>query len=86
VAALAQSLCLAPRPPLPLAGLVALARHQPVSLAAFASARLARWVRSTLQTRPIDAIFVFSGQMAPYVPADFAGRVVMDFVDVDSAK
>jgi polysaccharide biosynthesis protein PslH len=29
---------------------------------------------------------VFSGQMGQYVPADFAGRVICDFVDVDSAK
>jgi sugar transferase (PEP-CTERM/EpsH1 system associated) len=58
----------------------------PVSLAAFASARLGRWVAQVLETRPIAAIFVFSGQMAQYVPPAFRGRVVMDFVDVDSAK
>lgn len=68
------------------AGIRAMLTGQPVSVAAFRSWRLKRWVRQTLATRPIDAIFVFSGQMAQFVPADFAGRVVMDFVDVDSAK
>jgi glycosyltransferase involved in cell wall biosynthesis len=32
----------------------------------------------------VDAIYCFSGQMAQYLPADVP--VVMDFVDVDSAK
>ncbi|MDF8332240.1 TIGR03087 family PEP-CTERM/XrtA system glycosyltransferase [Novosphingobium cyanobacteriorum] len=87
LATLAASHCLVRRStPLPLAALRAVAAGKPVSLTAFDSARLHRWVRTTLATRPIAAIFVFSGQMAQYVPADFAGRVVMDFVDVDSAK
>ncbi|WP_420382504.1 TIGR03087 family PEP-CTERM/XrtA system glycosyltransferase [Novosphingobium sp.] len=68
------------------AGIRALITGQPVSVAAFRSWRLKQWVRRTLAERAIDAIFVFSGQMAQFVPADFRGRVVMDFVDVDSAK
>ena len=72
--------------PLALAGLEALATHRPVSLPAFDDAALRRFVRETLRDRPIATIYVFSSQMAQYVPADFAGRVVMDFVDVDSAK
>lgn len=63
-----------------------LAGGKPVSLAAFASPVLAAAVEQTLATRSIETIFVFSGQMAQYVPADFPGRVVMDFVDMDSAK
>ncbi len=87
LAALAASHCLVRRSaPLPLAALAALGQGLPVSLAAFASARLQRWVNHVLETRPIAAIFVFSGQMAQYVPPAFRGRVVMDFVDVDSAK
>ena len=69
--------------PLALAGLQALATHRPVSLPAFDDAALRRFVRETLRDRPIATIYVFSSQMAQYVPADFAGRVVMDFVDVD---
>ncbi len=68
------------------AGIEALARLVPVSVAAFYDARLAAWVQHTLATHPIDRIVIFSGQMAQYIPADFAGRVIMDFVDVDSAK
>lgn len=87
LAALAASHCLVRRSaPLPLAALAALGQGKPVSLAAFASAKLSRYVAHVLATRPVAAIFVFSGQMAQYVPAAFRGRVVMDFVDVDSAK
>ena len=64
----------------------ALASGKPVSLTAFASADLAEAVEKMLINHEIETIFVFSGQMAQYVPADFPGRVVMDFVDVDSAK
>jgi len=71
---------------LPLAGLAALARRQPVSLAAFHDRRLAEYVEQTLRLHPITTIFVFSGQMGQYVPASFKGRVIVDFVDVDSAK
>lgn len=81
------SRCIAPRrASLGWAGIAALASGRPVSVAAFASAQLAAWVARTLAERPITAIYVFSGQMAQFVPAWFAGRVVMDFVDVDSAK
>jgi sugar transferase (PEP-CTERM/EpsH1 system associated) len=72
--------------PLPQAGLEALASGQPVSLTAFDSPALRAWVAETLAQRPIDTVFVFSGQMGQYVPADFAGRVVIDLCDVDSAK
>lgn len=72
--------------PLVLAGIEAVARGLPVSLTAFHSASLARWVRGTLASRPIGAIVVFSGQMGQYVPDDFAGRVLIDLCDVDSAK
>ncbi|XJJ60256.1 TIGR03087 family PEP-CTERM/XrtA system glycosyltransferase [Novosphingobium sp. BL-8H] len=68
------------------AGLESLARGAPLSVTAFHDARMARWVAETLRTRPIGAIYLFSGQAGQYVPADFAGRVVADLVDVDSAK
>jgi len=71
---------------LPRAGIDALLTGKPVSLTAFADKALHSFVSRTLAERPISAIYVFSGQMAQYVSASFAGRVVMDFVDVDSAK
>ncbi|WP_017665598.1 TIGR03087 family PEP-CTERM/XrtA system glycosyltransferase [Porphyrobacter sp. AAP82] len=87
LAALAASCCVAPRTkPLPLAGVEAVLCGRPVSLTAFHSARLARWVRETIARERIGAIVVFSGQMGQYVPDDFAGPVVIDLCDVDSAK
>lgn len=83
----AASHCLADRTkPLPLAGFEALIRGHAVSLAAFRHPMLARFVSRTLRERPIDTIYVFSGQMGQYVPAGWGGRVVVDLGDVDSAK
>ncbi|MFC0204823.1 TIGR03087 family PEP-CTERM/XrtA system glycosyltransferase [Novosphingobium soli] len=87
LAALAASYRLVERSkPLGAAGVEALASGRPVSLAAFHDARLHAYVRDVLAHRAIDAIYVFSGQMAQYVPQDFRGRRVADLVDVDSAK
>ncbi|MEP0391368.1 MAG: TIGR03087 family PEP-CTERM/XrtA system glycosyltransferase [Erythrobacter sp.] len=87
VAALAATHCVVNRSkPLVLAGVEAVLSRKPVSLTAFHSARLENWVRETLTNRPITTIFVFSGQMGQYIPDDFAGRIVIDLCDVDSAK
>lgn len=67
------------------ASVEALATAQPVSLAAFAHPQVERAVRDILARRPIDAIYVFSGQMAQYLPVS-GPRTIMDFVDLDSAK
>ena len=72
--------------PLVLAGIEGLASRQPVSLPAFHDPALAAYVNEVLANHPITTIYVFSGQMGQYVPAGFAGRVIADFVDVDSAK
>lgn len=71
---------------LPVAGVEALLKGVPVSLSAFYDKSLHAWVAKTLAERPISAIYVFSGQMGQYVPASWKGRLVVDFVDVDSAK
>ncbi|PEQ10626.1 glycosyl transferase family 1 [Novosphingobium sp. PC22D] len=87
LAELAASHCLVERTkPLALAGAEAIVARKPVSLTAFRSARLAHYVARLIATRPIATIYVFSGQMGQYVPAGYSGRVVTDFVDVDSAK
>ena len=87
LAQIAASHCAPPRAkPLVLAGIEAVAQGKPVSLTAFHSGTLERWVRDTLASRPIGAIVVFSGQMGQYVPASFKGRVIIDLCDVDSAK
>ena len=69
-----------------LAAAEAMAKGHPVSLSAFANEGLRQWVAQVLHYRPIDAIYVFSGQMAQYVPVHFPGRTVLDLCDVDSAK
>lgn len=69
-----------------LGGIEAMVAGKPVSLTCFDSAEIRTYVEHAIATRPIDCIFVFSGQMAQFIPADFGGRVVMDFGDVDSAK
>lgn len=74
------------RKPLAVAGGQALASARPLSLTAFHDPRLEAYVSEVLAERPIEAIYVFSGQMAQYVPEDFKGRLVADLVDVDSAK
>ena len=71
---------------LPVAGLQALASGKPVSLTAWDNAAMRAWITRVLDERPIDTIFVFSGQMGQYIPEDFRGRVVVDLCDVDSAK
>jgi len=87
MAALAKShLLLARGKSLPRAGIEALFTGRPLSLTAFHDPRMAVWVESVLQNHPVETIFVFSGQMAQYVPQNFRGRVLVDLVDVDSAK
>ncbi|MBB4858524.1 sugar transferase (PEP-CTERM/EpsH1 system associated) [Novosphingobium chloroacetimidivorans] len=87
LAAVAASHCLVHRSkPLALAAAEAMVTGKPISLTAFHSRALADYIRTTLKTRPISTIYGFSGQMGQYVPQDFQGRVIADFVDVDSAK
>lgn len=84
-AALASATIVPRRKPRALAAIEALATGRPVSLAAFDAVAMRRAVRDLLDRHAIDAIYAFSGQMAQYLPSGGA-RVVMDFVDVDSAK
>ena len=87
LAKVAASHCLARRPAsLGRAGLRALISGMAVSMTAFDSPDLRAWIARTLATRPIETIFVFSGQMWQYVPASWRGRLVVDLCDVDSAK
>ena len=72
--------------PLWKAGFEALSGGKPVSITSFASTGMDGWVRDRLASGKISHIVVFSGQMAQYVPVDFDGYLIMDFVDVDSAK
>ena len=87
LAAIARSYRLVRRvKPLIVAGMQSLLQRAPVSLPAFANAELTSYIEQVLRERQITTIFVFSGQMGQYIPDWFKGRVVFDFVDVDSAK
>ena len=69
-----------------VATLEALAKGKPASLTAFYSAAMRAAVAEVQAREPIDTIYVFSGQMAQYVPPDTTARVIMDFCDMDSLK
>ncbi|MEQ1498307.1 MAG: TIGR03087 family PEP-CTERM/XrtA system glycosyltransferase [Novosphingobium sp.] len=87
LAALTASHCLVQRTkPLWRAGVEALVSGKPISLTAFRSSAVAAYVHKLIASGQIATIYAFSGQMGQYIPASFTGRVVFDFVDVDSAK
>jgi len=58
---------------------------QPLTLEYFRDDRLRSWVTDTVARHNIRRAFVFSSSMAPYA-IPFAGRRVLDLVDLDSAK
>ena len=70
----------------PLALASAVLRGAPVSNRLFHSRALADHVARLVAGGAVSHIVAFSVQTAQYVPADFAGRMIMDFCDVDSAK
>ena len=70
----------------PVALAQAVLRGEPVSNHLFRNAALARHVDHLVRQGGISHIVAFSGQMAQYLPTNFDGPVLMDFVDVDSAK
>lgn len=72
-----------------LRSLGALLTHEALGLRYYRNAGLQAWVSRTLTENRIDATVIFSSVMAQYVtPASGAGSIPMlvDFVDVDSAK
>jgi len=69
-----------------MSGLEALFTHRPVSLTSFDNPQIRASVDNLLARHAIDTIFVFSSQMAQYLPPRPRQKVIMDFVDMDSAK
>jgi len=87
MAPLCKSLCIdTRRASRPIALAQAVLRGEPVSNRLFRSGVVSSYVDALLATGRITHIVAFSGQMAQYLPARFDGPVIMDFVDVDSAK
>lgn len=64
----------------------ALVQSRPASLTAFDDHAMRDAVADVLEREAIDTIYVFSGQMAQYLPAKTPARVIMDFCDMDSLK
>jgi len=61
-------------------------RREPLSCGCFFSHKFQAEVQRALATETYDVIFVYCSSMAQYVPWPLATPVVMDFVDIDSAK
>jgi sugar transferase (PEP-CTERM/EpsH1 system associated) len=68
-----------------LASLGGLLRDEALTLAYYRDAGLDAWVRGLRDAGRIDAVVVFSSSMAQYAEG-FKVPVLVDFVDVDSAK
>jgi sugar transferase (PEP-CTERM/EpsH1 system associated) len=64
----------------------ALLADDPLTLRYYRDAGLQDWVDSIFRQQKIDAIVVFSSAMAQYVESKTRLPVIIDFVDVDSAK
>ncbi len=59
---------------------------EPLTLPFYRNAELAAWVKNLLREHKVRRVVVFSSAMAQYVTSIDGLRVVVDFVDVDSAK
>lgn len=69
-----------------LASLRGLATGEALTEVYYRSASLVRWVAQTVTRESIDATVVFSSSMAQYAQSHPAVPMLVDFVDVDSAK
>ncbi|NTV09500.1 MAG: TIGR03087 family PEP-CTERM/XrtA system glycosyltransferase [Zoogloea sp.] len=69
-----------------LRSLTGLLRGKALTLPYYRDAGLAAWVERTVRDEGIDTAVIFSSAMAQYVERLPALRVLVDFVDVDSAK
>lgn len=72
-----------------LRSLSGLLTHQALSLRYYQNTGLQAWVNQTLGANKMDATIIFSSVMAQYVPGTSGGALppmLVDFVDVDSAK
>ncbi|MDD5297576.1 MAG: TIGR03087 family PEP-CTERM/XrtA system glycosyltransferase [Rhodocyclaceae bacterium] len=69
-----------------LASLTGLLAGEPLTLSYYRNAELARWVKKTVADEGIRTIVVFCSAMAQYVMDMPGPRLLVDFVDLDSAK
>jgi polysaccharide biosynthesis protein PslH len=57
-----------------------------LSVALYDSPAMHKKVQTLLKSNAYNRIFIFSGQMAQYVPTAYLSRTILDFCDVDSHK
>ncbi len=69
-----------------LASLAGLLTGRALTLHYYRHAGLRRWIEQTLRQESIDAVVIFSSSMAQYAELPGTRPVLVDFVDVDSAK
>lgn len=69
-----------------LRSLMGLLTGAPLTLPYYQKRELRSWVEEVMARYEIDAIVVFSSAMAQYVPWQDGRTVLVDFVDLDSAK
>lgn len=60
--------------------------REPLSVALYRHAGMRRKIARLVAEGSYDHVFVFSGQMAQYLPPGLLARAVIDFCDVDSHK
>ncbi|MBC7481993.1 MAG: TIGR03087 family PEP-CTERM/XrtA system glycosyltransferase [Rhizobacter sp.] len=88
VRSLCQDLCALPLNPgrARLRSVQALLQSEPLTLHYYRDERLHRWVSATIAANGIDAAIVFSSSMAQYAERVPQLPMLVDLVDVDSAK
>ena len=69
-----------------LASASALWRGEPLTLAYYRDRSMSNWVREVTKRHDIAATVVFSSSMAQFAPVDPPLPMLVDFVDLDSAK
>jgi len=69
-----------------LRSLNALLADEPLTLRYYRDASLQEWVDTTCRNEQIDATVIFSSAMAQYIQDKRRMPILIDFVDVDSAK
>ncbi len=69
-----------------LRSLRGLLTDQPLTVPYYSSRKLKRWLNRLLAKHFMDHALIFSGAMAQYLPENFSGSRIIDFVDVDSDK
>lgn len=69
-----------------LKSLFGLLSADPLTLRFYRDSGLLSWVRQTMANKNIDAVVVFSSAMGQFVDDNVGKPLLVDFVDVDSAK